>query len=93
MRICLDLTIDQEEDAKMEPLKLLSLSKDEELIRDLTVSGGQKPVSLTCVSGEDKAEEFLKKEEPDVVLLDVAFSGEDMIQRLRRQTKPKPLKM
>lgn len=39
MRICLDLTIDQEEDAKMEPLKLLFLSKDENRWRQTDVSG------------------------------------------------------
>ena len=39
MRICLDLTIDQEEDAKMKPLKLLFLSKDENRWRQTDVSG------------------------------------------------------
>ncbi len=82
--ITLEFDIDQEEDARMEPLKLLFLSDDERLSEELTASAGEKPVFLTCVSNAEEAAKELEKKSTDVILLCSSFCQEDLIRTLQK---------
>ena len=81
--ITLEFDIDQEEDARMEPLKLLVLSDDEMLSEELMASAGEKPVFLTCVSDAEEAAKELEKKSTDVVLLCGSFCRENLVNRLQ----------
>ncbi len=82
--ITLEFDIDQEEDARMETLKLLVLSDDKMLSEELSASAAEKAVFLTCVSDVKDVQKELEKNATDVVLLCSSFCREDLIRELRR---------
>ena len=81
--INLEFDIDKKEDSRMEPLKVLMLSEESELVSDISASAQTKPISLTCVSDLEKAKRILEEFHADVVLLHGVFSRESAVQKLR----------
>lgn len=86
VEIILEFDIDREEDTKMEPLKLLLLSKDTVLAEDLTAAEQTKPVSVMCVSDENEACRALEHYPADVVLFGISFCASALVNDLRRRT-------
>lgn len=86
--IILEFDIDQEEDSKMEPLKVLLLSGNEELTADLQAAVQTKPIFLECVSDEGEAEASMNTCHVDVVLLHQGFCGEETVKKLRKNAAP-----
>ena len=82
--IILELDIDKEEDARMEPVKLLFLSDDRTLTNDMAESAVMKPIFLTCVSNEKEAYKALSQKSVDVILLGSSFCRKDTVKGLRK---------
>lgn len=81
--ILLEFTIDQKEDSKTEPLKLLLLSKNKEFTEDLSASVKTKPLFLICTSNEEEAYKVLSMCPIDVILLSDSFCHTSTIAKLR----------
>ena len=87
----LEFTIDQEEDGRMEALKVLLLSQDEELLEDLSEAVRKKPIALTCTAKPEMAVQLLQKHPVDVVVLSSLFCQESIVEELRRNNGFRPV--
>lgn len=89
--IILEFDIDKEEDSRMEPLKILMISEESELISDISAAVQTKPISFTWVSNWEKAESTLEKFHADVVLLHGRFSRNPEVRKLRNDVSSEAL--
>ena len=80
--LLLEFVIDQKEDAKTEPLKLLLLSSNKEFTEDLSASVKNKPLSLICASNQDDAYQVLNMCPIDVILLSDSFCYASVMTKL-----------
>ena len=81
--ITLDIDIDSEEDAKMEPLNILLISENQDFVEKMMKAANPKPVSLFCARDEEEIDAVLEKQLMDVVLFDRFPERKKSIKKLR----------
>lgn len=86
--VTLEFTIDREEDAKMEPIRLLLLSENPEWCADLEASARTKPVSVSCAENAGEACRILEKQTVDVILLEPVFCQEAVTETIHQMAGP-----